>query len=208
MSVNVFSWLFWEFENIAQLLALPAPRRPTTEQLGARLDSLLNRLDLELDRLYNSVQGAIPLATRGKDKGWMLISQLAQVHSVLRDEKDRFPGWQRAVDISRRFFAGGDPSKLTRINRDLDITRGTISGIDETSTSLDRVRLDLMAFRTQVRTFKGSVMGLHLGASEEIGLGPEQEMSILMGVVGDLGAAVGRAKRRPSEPAGRAIEGE
>lgn len=200
MSVNVFSWLFWEFQNIAQLLALPPPQRPTSDRLGARLDSLLNRLDTELDRLYNSVDAAIPIATRGKDKGWMLVGQLAEIHAELRDAKDRFPGWQKAVDVSRRFFAGGDPSKLTRINRDLDLTRGTIAGIDETSKSLDRVRIDLKAFRTQVRSFKGSVMGLHLGASEDIGLGPEQEMQILTGVVEDLGSAVGRAKRRPVEP--------
>lgn len=197
MSVNVFSWLFWEFSNLVQLLALPPSQRPSSQRLGARLDSLINRLDHELDRLYLSVDGAIPLAARGRDKGWSLLRQLSEVHSDLKAEHDRFPGWQRALDVSRRFFAGGDPSKLTRISRDLDLTRSTIDGIDETSKSLERVRIDLTAFRTQVRSFKGSVMGLHLGASEEIGLGPEQEMLILTGVVDELGAAVGRAKRRP-----------
>ncbi|BEJ13617.1 hypothetical protein CspHIS471_0307910 [Cutaneotrichosporon sp. HIS471] len=198
MSVNVFSWLFWEFSNLVSLLSLPSAQRPSSRRLGARLDSLINRLDHELDRLYLSVDGAIPLATRGRDKGWSLLRQLSEVHSGLKAEHDRFPGWQRALDVSRRFFAGGDPSKMTRISRDLDLTRTTISGIDETSKSLERVRIDLTAFRAQVRNFKGSVMGLHLGASEEIGLGPEQEMLILTGVVDELGLAVGRAKRRPA----------
>ncbi|BEI90611.1 uncharacterized protein CcaverHIS019_0306810 [Cutaneotrichosporon cavernicola] len=198
MSVNVFSWLFWEFSNLVSLLSLPPAQRPSSHRLGARLDSLINRLDHELDRLYLSVDGAVPLATRGRDKGWSLLRQLSEVHSGLKAEHDRFPGWQRALDVSRRFFAGGDPSKMTRIGRDLDLTRATISGIDETSKSLERVRIDLTAFRAQVRNFKGSVMGLHLGASEEIGLGPEQEMLILTGVVDELGLAVGRAKRRPA----------
>ncbi|CAK9780055.1 hypothetical protein CC85DRAFT_300540 [Cutaneotrichosporon oleaginosum] len=198
MSVNVFSWLFWEFSNLVSLLSLPPSQRPSSHRLGARLDSLINRLDHELDRLYLSVDSAIPLAARGRDKGWSLLRQLSEVHSDLKAEHDRFPGWQRALDVSRRFFAGGDPSKLTRISRDLDLTRATIGGIDETSKSLERVRIDLTAFRTQVRSFKGSVMGLHLGASEEIGLGPEQEMQILTGVVEELGLAVGRAKRRPA----------
>lgn len=205
MSVNVFSWLFWEFSNLIQLLSLPPSQRPTSQRLGARLDSLINRLDHELDRLYLGVDGAIPLAARGRDKGWSLLRQLSEVHADLKEEHDRFPGWQRALDVSKRFFAGGDPSKMTRISRDLDLTKATIGGIDETSKSLERVRIDLTAFRTQVRSFKGSVMGLHLGASEEIGLGPEQEMLILSSVVDELGVAVGRAKRRPV-PEDRLIE--
>lgn len=197
MSVNVFSWLFWEFSHLVSLLSLPPSRRPSSHRIGGRLDSLINRLDHELDRLYLSVDGAIPLAARGQDKGWSLLRHLSEVHSDLKAEHDRFPGWQRALDVSRRFFAGGDPSKLTRVRKDLDLTRATIGGIEETSKSLERVRIDLTAFRAQLRGFKGSVMGLHLGASEEIGLGPEQEMLILTGVVEELGLAVGRAKHRP-----------
>ncbi|KAL1407213.1 hypothetical protein Q8F55_006630 [Vanrija albida] len=199
MSVSIFSWLFWEFSHLTQLLALPPKDRPSPAVLSSRLDSLINRLDKDLDRLFMKVATAIPIATQGTEMGWQLLHHLSGIKSDLTAERDRYPGWQKALDISRHFFTGGDPSKLTRISRDLELTRTTISGIDETRSGLERVRIDLIAFRDQVRAFSGSVMGLHLGASESIGLGPEQEMSILTGVVGELGVAVGRAKRRPAE---------
>lgn len=145
------------------------------------------------------VAAAIPIATQGTEMGWQLLHHLSGIKSDLTAERDRYPGWQKALDIASHFFTGGDPSKLTRISRDLELTRTTIAGIDETRSGLERVRIDLIAFRDQVRAFSGSVMGLHLGASESIGLGPEQEMIILNGVVGELGVAVGRAKRRPAE---------
>ncbi|TXT07316.1 hypothetical protein VHUM_03486 [Vanrija humicola] len=199
MSVSIFSWLFWEFSHLTQLLSLPPKDRPSPAVLASRLDSLINRLDKDLDRLFMKVAGAIPIASQGTEMGWQLLHHLSGIKSDLTAERDRYPGWQKALDVSRHFFTGGDPSKLTRISRDLELTRTTISGIDETRSGLERVRIDLIAFRDQVRAFSGSVMGLHLGASESIGLGPEQEMLILNGVVGELGVAVGRAKRRPAD---------
>lgn len=176
---------------------LGMPDGPSPARVMSRLDSLLSRLDRDLDRLYGTIEDAIPISVRGASKGWELLHTLSSSHSELEEEAQRYPGWQRALDSTRRFFKGGDPSKLQRISKDLAITRDTIAGIDDTTKSLHRVALDLKAFRTQVRSFKGSVMGVHLGADEE-GLGPEMEMRILAGVVEELGAAVGRAKRRPT----------
>lgn len=165
--------------------------------MATRLDSLVARLDSDLDRLYQRVGAAIPVAAQGAQQGWALHERLSEIHADLRTERERYPKWQRAVEAGKHFFAGGDPSKLTRISRDLDITRNTIEGITETRNSLEHVRIGLVAFRDQVRHFSGSVMGLHLGADPAIGLGPEEELAILNSVVGELGSSVGRAKRKP-----------
>lgn len=174
------------------------PDGPPPSRVMARLDSLLARLDRDLDRLYSAIDGAIPISVRGAAKGWELLHTLSSSSAELQAEAERYPGWQRALDSTLRFFKGGDPSKLQRISADLAITKGTIAGIDDTTKSLNRAQLDLKAFRSQVRSFKGSVMGVHLGTDEEDPLGPEMEMRILSGVVEELGAAVGRAKRRPT----------
>jgi hypothetical protein len=159
----------------------------------------VSRLDADLDRLHQRVGHAIPVAERGAAQGWALHEHLSYIHSDLRAEHEKYPTWQRALEAGKKFFAGGDPSKLTRIARDLQITQSTIGGITETRNSLERVRIGLVAFRDQVRHFSASVMGLHLGADEAVGLGPAEELAILSTVVGELGSSVGRAKRAPGE---------
>jgi len=159
----------------------------------------VSRLDADLDRLHTRVGAAIPVAERGAQQGWTLHEHLSFIASDLRAEHEKYPTWQRALEAGKKFFAGGDPSKLTRISRDLEITQGTILGITETRNSLERVRIGLVAFRDQVRHFSASVMGLHLGADAAIGLGPEEELAILSTVVGELGVSVGRAKKMPLE---------
>lgn len=213
MSVSIFSWLFWDvsllfavtcarltlqFSQLVRLLAPGEDGKPhSSKKISARLDSLIARLDSDLDRLSVRVGGAIPVAERGSEQGWKLHTHLSEVESDLQTEKAKFPTWQRALDASRHFFVGGDPSKLARISNDLSLTRDTISEIGRTRDGLLRVRMELIVFRDQVRHFSGSIMGLHLGASEAAGLGPAEEIGILNNVVNELGAAVGRAKRLP-----------
>ena len=40
------------------------------------------------------------------------------------------------------------------------------------------------------------MMGFHLGASEAVGLGPEEEVRVLGEVVEEFGRAIGRARER------------
>ncbi len=87
-------------------------------------------------------------------------------------------------------------SKSERLHQDLTITDLTISSLSDLVRDLERSRSSIKGFRDQIGYFDSSMMGFHLGASEAVGLGPEEEVRVLGSVVEEFGRAIGRAKER------------
>ena len=109
-------------------------------------------------------------------------------------EQELEPGWKVAVDKVNHFLVGGEPSKGERLRRDVAITRSTIDGLSSIVHALERSRIAIKGFRDQIGFFDASMMGFHLGASVEKGIGPEEEVRVLADIVEEFGRAVGRAK--------------
>ncbi len=203
ISVNAFFWLSEEFGQLVGLLSRPPSTRPTTAGFEAAHGLSLGKFHVQLDRLRVHLDIAYDLAVDGRDRGKNLIAELSAAQSGLQKEHDSFPGWRSTVDATRRFFIGGDPSKLKVLSQDLELMGNTISGIKDTAAVLNALRGDLKAFKAQLHSFQGSLRGVHLGASRAMGLGPEEEIALLSGVVDELAAAVGRARRGPEHRARR-----
>ena len=80
------------------------------------------------------------------------------------------------------------------IRRDVKITRNTIDSLSTLLQDLQRSRIAIKGFRDQIGYFDASMMGFHLGASSEGGIGPEEELRVLAEVVDDFGQSVGLAR--------------
>ncbi|OCF60224.1 hypothetical protein L486_02904 [Kwoniella mangroviensis CBS 10435] len=196
-TVNAFSWLQWEvsdFRDLVNLLSLPAPTRPTSTVLSRKLHSLLLRLSTELDTIYALTSTAAQHASQASVHGQSLDSELSRTATGLRYEKDRSPGWKLLYDKSSHFFVGGEPSKIELVERDLKITTKTIGDIRRLSRNLEDTRTKVKVYRDQLGMFSASMMGFHLGSSDDVGLGPEEEVRVLSEVVDGLTRAVGMAK--------------
>ncbi|WVQ82840.1 hypothetical protein IAT38_004973 [Cryptococcus sp. DSM 104549] len=207
VSVNAFSWLQWEFSRLVQLLSQPPSTRPSSEALAAKLHTLLLRLSSTLDTLHDLTGTSVLHASRASTLGQDLSLHLHTTHSSLLAEHNRAPPWRKYVDKSAHLVRGGEPSKNELIARDLELTGATIKNLGSLQRQLEGTRQLVKSFRDQIGMFDASMMGFHLGASEEMGLGPEEEVRILAGVVGELGRAVGRAKGRWVEDDVLEIEG-
>ncbi|WRT63146.1 uncharacterized protein IL334_000049 [Kwoniella shivajii] len=193
-TVNAFSWLQWEFRDLVNLLSLPPGSRPETTIISRKLHSLLLRLSTELDSIYSLTSTAAQHASHASSHGQGLDTELSRTANGLKYEADRSPGWKRVYDKSAHFLVGGEPSKTELLDRDLRLTTKTIGNIRALSRSLEETRTKIKVYRDQVGMFGASMMGFHLGAGEEVGLSPEEEVRILGEVVEGLGRAVGMAK--------------
>ncbi|WWC97640.1 hypothetical protein V866_004524 [Kwoniella sp. B9012] len=193
-TVNAFSWLQWEFHDLVNLLSLPPSTRPTSTVLSRKLHSLLLRLSTELDTIYALTSTAAQHASQASVHGQSLDSELSRTATGLRYEKDRSPGWRLLYDKSSHFFVGGEPSKVELVERDLKITTKTIGDIRRLSRNLEDTRTKVKIYRDQLGMFSASMMGFHLGSSDDVGLGPEEEVRVLAEVVDGLTRAVGMAK--------------
>lgn len=187
-------------------LRAPPASRQSTHQLSARLNTLLRRLGDSLDKLHSSASNAFILAQKGSTTGQTLRTRLNPVVEDLRGQHERAPGWKLAVDKSKHFLTGGEISKAERISRDLAITQETIQSISGLVRGLEESRLGIKTFVSQIGYFQASMMGFHLGAGEQMGMGPEEEIEMLAQVVGELGRSVGRAKNPGLEDENLAID--
>ncbi|WVF66775.1 hypothetical protein IAT40_001517 [Kwoniella sp. CBS 6097] len=195
-TVNAFSWLQWEFADLARALSAPEPNRPSSEVISRKLHTLLLRLSEALESIHALTTTAARHAAQASSHGQGLYTHLSRTATGLKYERDRSPGWKRVYDKSAHFLVGGEPSKTELIDRDLSLTTSTISNIRSLSRHLEETRTKVKVFRDQIGLFEASMMGFHLGANEEAGLGPEEEVRILGAVVDELGRAVGSAKDR------------
>ena len=100
------------------------------------------------------------------------------------------------MDKATHFVKGGEPSKSELLARDLQITDIAISSLNDLVLGLEHSRSSIKGFRDQIGYFDASMMGFHLGASESVGIGPEEEVRVLGEVVEEFGKAIGRAKER------------
>ncbi|KAK8844817.1 hypothetical protein IAR55_006667 [Kwoniella newhampshirensis] len=204
MSVNAFSWMQYEFDRLVQLLSLPPASRPSPETLSRKLHSLLLRLSSTLDTLQHLTATSVQHATRASTHGSTLLMHLHSTRHELEQERDRSPIWKRVYDKSSHLVVGGEPTKTELIQRDLNLARDTITNLGDLRWRLEDTRVKVKTFRDQIGMFDASMMGFHLGqqlgGDEDEGLGPEEEVRILSGVVEELGRAVGRAKEgKPAE---------
>ena len=209
MSVNAFTWLQWEvsqtrslrfklisaqFASVYRVLSLPPAQHPSSSVLSSRLNTLLNRLSETLTDLHRLTSHAHATAIRGSDQGNRLFTHLKHINADLERQRDVDPAWKYAVDKVNHFFVGGEPSKMELIRRDVKITRSTIGSLSTLLQDLQRSRIAIKGFRDQIGYFDASMMGFHLGASSEGGIGPEEELRILADVVDDFGQSVGLAR--------------
>ncbi|RXK38396.1 hypothetical protein M231_04305 [Tremella mesenterica] len=197
MSVNSFSWLQWEFARLVQMLSMPDDVRPSSTKLQKHLHSLLIRLQSTLDTLHSLTAQSVSHATHASSHGQHLLHRLFETRHELEHQRSLSPAWRRVLDRGTHLMVGGEPTKSEMLERDLILTRETISNLGGLRLQLEETRQQVKRFRDQVGVFGASMMGFHLGASEEGGLGPEEEVRVLAGVVEELGTAVGRAKERP-----------
>ena len=211
MAVNAFTWVQWEvrcgteypsltdipqFAGLVKTLTLPPSNRPTSSALATILNSQLGRLHSALGDLHRAASRANIVAARGSEKGRLVRNHLRSVEAGLQRVHQREPGWKQAVDRAGHFFVGGDPSKSELIGRDLDITEIAISTLGDVVHGLEHSRSSIKGFRDQIGYFDASMMGFHLGASEAVGVGPEEEVRVLGDVVEEFGRSIGRAKQR------------
>ncbi|WVQ94388.1 hypothetical protein IAU59_001467 [Kwoniella sp. CBS 9459] len=195
-TVNAFSWLQWEFSDLVRALSSPESTRPSSDVISRKLHTLLLRLSEALDSIHALTTTSARHASQASAHGQGLYTHLSRTATGLKYERDRSPGWKRVYDKSAHFLVGGEPSKTELIDRDLSLTTSTISNIRSLSRHLEETRTKVKVFRDQIGLFEASMMGFHLGANEEAGLGPEEEVRILGAVVDELGRAVGSAKDR------------
>ena len=160
------------------------------------LNSQLNRLHSTLGDLHRLASRANKVASRGSDRGRLVRDNLRAVGASLQREHQLQPGWKSAIDKAGHFFVGGEPSKAELISRDLAITEITISSLSDLVRGLEHSRLSIKTFRDQIGYFDASMMGFHMGASEAVWIGPEEEVRVLGEVVEEFGRAIGRAKER------------
>ncbi|WWC57521.1 uncharacterized protein I303_100053 [Kwoniella dejecticola CBS 10117] len=194
-TVNAFSWLQWEFKDLVKLLSRPPSSRPSSSIISSKLHSLLLRLSNELDSIYTLTSTAAQQASRASEQGQGLYTELNRKATGLQYERDRSPGWKRVYDKSAHFLVGGEPSKAELVDRDLRITTKTIGNIRALSRNLEETRTKVKVYRDQIGMFGASMMGFHLGSSEDVGLGPEEEVRVLNEVVEGLARSVGMAKQ-------------
>ncbi|WWC67376.1 uncharacterized protein I206_101284 [Kwoniella pini CBS 10737] len=194
-TVNAFSWLQWEFKDLVDILSRPPSSRPSTSVISGKLHSLILRLSTELDSIYTLTSTAAQQASRASEQGQGLYTELNRKATGLQYERDRSPGWKRVYDKSTHFLVGGEPSKAELVDRDLKITTKTIGNIRALSRNLEETRIKVKVYRDQIGMFGASMMGFHLGSSEEVGLGPEEEIRVLNEVVEGLARSVGMAKQ-------------
>ncbi|WVR03043.1 hypothetical protein IAU60_000032 [Kwoniella sp. DSM 27419] len=195
-TVNAFSWLQWEFTDLVRLLSPEAAGRAPTQVVERKLHTLVLRLSAALESIQAMTDRTAKHAARASAHGQGLYTHLSATASELKSERERSPGWKRVYDKSAHFLVGGEPSKAELIHRDLTLTTGTIANIRALSRNLEETRGKVKAFRDQIGMFEASIMGFHLGATDEVGLGPEEEVRVLGAVVAELGRAVGSAKDR------------
>ncbi|KAK4686550.1 hypothetical protein P7C73_g3569, partial [Tremellales sp. Uapishka_1] len=194
LTVSAFSWLQWEFGRIVQLLALSPHLQPSPGILERQLHSLMVRLQDTVDEIYKYTSNTLPHASFAADHGHRLLTHLHGIKASLQREHEREPGWKIATDQIAHLLVGGEPSKRQLIDRDLSLTKETIDDLGTLRRSLESTRIEIKTYRDQLGDFNAKVMGFHLGASEEGGLGAAEEVRILAGVVQELGSSVGRAK--------------
>ena len=177
-------------------LSLPPSQRQTPSVLADSLNNILNRLHSALGDLHRSASRANVVASRGSEKGRQVRDHLRSVGASLARESQLQPGWKHAVDRAGHFFVGGEPTKSELLARDLAITEVAISSLGDLVRGLEHSRSSIKGFRDQIGYFDASMMGFHLGASEAVGLGPEEEVRVLGEVVEEFGRAIGRARER------------
>ena len=186
-----------QFSRLVQMLSMPPAVRPSSAKLERHLHSLIVRLSRNLDQLHGLTANAVNRATMTSSHGQHLRQRLAEAKSDLEYQESLQPGWKKIYDLSKHAVVGGEPSKAQLISRDLALTRKTIQNVAGLREQLEVTRTQVRNFRDQVDQFSASIVGFHLGASEEGGLGPEEELRVLASVVEELGEAVSRAKGKP-----------
>ncbi|ORX35154.1 hypothetical protein BD324DRAFT_652866 [Kockovaella imperatae] len=212
MAINAFTWLQWEFASVYRTLSLPQGQLSSAQKLAERLNGLLNKLSDTLTDLHRLTSRAHLTAVRGSDQGNRLRTNLGLINADLVRQNEVEPGWKAAVEKVNHFFVGGEPSKMERIRRDVKITRQTIESLSTIIQDLEISRTQIKSFRDQIGQFDASMMGFHMGANAEHGIGPEEELRILADVVAEFGQSIGRAKgggsgaERSSESDSRRLE--
>ncbi|ORY23274.1 hypothetical protein BCR39DRAFT_549646 [Naematelia encephala] len=195
VGVNTFGWLQMKFDGLSRKLALPASRRPSADELTRQLHPIMLELSSDLDRLLVRVERARDLAAAGSTNGRSIRDRLDAVRSSLVELKEREPGWKAPAHAVAHFFKGGELSKADILSRDLATTARTIEHLKILIAGIEDWRRLLKDYSTHISIFSASMMGTHLAASDETGLGPEDEVAVLRQVVEDFGMAVGQAKR-------------
>ncbi|KAL7420619.1 hypothetical protein Q5752_004570 [Cryptotrichosporon argae] len=176
MSNSAIQWLEMDFKRLVDLLSTPST---DSAVVWRRLDRTLADLDRALLQLQERTAVLRELATKGVSDGLAIDLRTQMIHHDLLGERARLPGWKPLADRAVHFVRGGEQAKYAVLSNDIAVTARTLDGMRLVVRSVEEVRAAMGTYRDQLDLFRSSVMGFHLGASDAVGLGPEEEVRTL-----------------------------